>query len=208
MKALAETEIRGLEQLVQLSDLQKEKLRLAAEGDSSRICREIDRVRKLTEHMQPDNNNVNEIQKHITPLRSKMEKGILHESSLFRSVMNQILEPEQVRMVQEREIALRTERVRGFVNMALIRLEKSVPLLQSQREKYLEIAEQKILSQDRAKLTQQMEYMFGEYVLYSLSDEKLKSFLDQHQVDAIKKNNQVAVQYKAYFEGQGLKIDE
>ncbi len=90
-----EVEIRQLQLACKLTEDQLEKLRLAAKGDISRFFRDVEKARRATEGMQPDQANVEKIQEHLAPVQIKMSQGLFDEKSLFRQVLGSTLTAEQ-----------------------------------------------------------------------------------------------------------------
>lgn len=198
-----ESELTQIRKACELSDGQVDKLRLSAEGDISRFFRMVEKAKKNTENMQPDQAHVQDIQKHLAPIQERMSNGLFDQKSLFRQVLASTLSPDQLAEM-ERLNDIRTHRsAEAAARVTLSRLQLIVPMMAEQRETYLQLMVEEL---KKHRVPRRLQMYASEYLCFQMPEEKLKPFLDEHQIAAIKKNSANAIAMKQFLEQQGIKL--
>ena len=201
----AELFIDNLKQTVQLTEPQESKIRLAAQGDIHRFFVQVAEARYKTRNMQPNNQQVNEISRIISPIQQVVQKGLLNEQSLFESTVNQVLDDQQ----RERWSVAKEKHVeslhRAILQLQLVQLEHCMPLLAKQREKLIDLTLTRLKGK---KVDMQYRLYLIEYAMYGIPTDKLNSFLDKPQVELFQKRGAQAMGWKSMLESAGVKFDD
>lgn len=180
LRASRVSEVAGLDKR------QREKLNWALQGDLNRFFRDMEAARRKTEGLNLQNQN--EMQaawQHIAPLHQKITtQGVLGDDSLFEKVLATSLEPQQSEKLETYLQSRAGAELSAIIRVTLAELEKSIPLLQSQRNRLIEL----IQKQDLPKSIQPgMEVMAGFYVLSKLKEGDISAILDEKQCVAFTK---------------------
>lgn len=205
IESQAQLEIEVLKSVVAITELQEKKLKLALDGDIARFFRLVDEARFKTRNMQPVNEQVGEISRIISPIQQIVQKGILDDSSLFRNVLESMLTTEQAELWKKE--TSRRERLinRAIVQVQIVNLEKTMPLLSKQREALINTVLDRL---EGKKVIDQYRVYLVDYAMFTLPDSKLKEILDEKQVKFYKGKRSQVEGWKSMLEGQGAKFDD
>jgi hypothetical protein len=179
--------IESVDRSCHLNDSQKEKLRLAAQGDYARFKDEIDELRNQYVGKSFDQNEIGRIYEKIQPYTTRYQAGLLGESSLFSKVFHRMLTPEQREEYEsalaERNKARHAAKVRLFVAI----FDQSCPMKAAQREAMVDL----LLKETRPPL-RISEYDWYVVVIQvaKIPEEKVKAILDEAQMRCFKKVTQ------------------
>jgi hypothetical protein len=196
-------DLRRMEKYAPLTDAQKQKLLLAAQGDIARFMRSVEKAKTATAGMQPDQEHIQKIQEFISPLQTKIQRGILGEESLFRRELNQVLDATQLAAVEEGINQRQKQMLVVSIRLELSKLELRMPMIESQRNALIglieaELAEKKIP-------TRYHSYAIN-CLLGLLPEEKLQSVLDAEQIKVIKSNDANRDNMRNFLAQQGIKF--
>lgn len=205
VKSQAQLEIENLKAVVTITERQEAKLILALEGDLSRFFRMVDEARFKTRNMQPVNEQVGEISRIISPIQQKVQKGILDDSSLFHSVLESMLSPEQSDLWKEENARRQRLINKAIVQVQITNLEKSMPLLQKQREALINSILDRL---EGKRVIDQYRVYLVDYAMYTVPESKLKQILDEGQVKFYLRKKSEVEGWKSMLEGQGAKFEE
>ena len=198
-----EVELRQYHLACKLSDEQMAKLRLAAKGDVSRFFRDVEKARRATEGMQPDQANIDKIQQHLQPVQLKMSQGLFDEKSLFRQVLGATLSPEQ-KAELERVNAVRDERtLQAAIRVSISRMQSKVPMTEVQREAFRKLMTEEVLT---LKIPRKLQMQAVDYFCWTIDESKIASIFDEQQIAVFKKQAAVAANMKPYLVQQGIKL--
>lgn len=205
IESQAQLEIEVLKSVVAITELQEKKLKLALDGDIARFFRLVDEARFKTRNMQPVNEQVGEISRIISPIQQIVQKGILDDSSLFRNVLESMLTTEQAELWKKE--TSRRERLinRAIVQVQIVALEKTMPLLSKQREALINTVLDRL---EGKKVIDQYRVYLVDYAMFTLPESKLKEILDEKQVKFYKTKRSQVEGWKSMLEGQGAKFDD
>ena len=167
-----------LNRVCELTDAQRQKLKLAASSDLKRFFDEVAVLRKKVSNGQLDQNAWNNIWQEIQPLRNKQAAGLFGETSFFAKTVRKTLTEEQFAKYDSVTSDRRRFRYRAAIEVALTSLESSVPLNHSQHETIVKLLMDE--TQPPPTFGQYDQYLVM-YQLGHLPEEKLKSLLDEQQ---------------------------
>ena len=96
--ALLEQRVKELEQSFSLTNVQRQKLRLAGRGDIKRIFDEIAEERRQFDHVSVGGDEVDlkAFLSEITPLRARLSTGLFDTQSLFSKTFKKMYEEKQL----------------------------------------------------------------------------------------------------------------
>jgi hypothetical protein len=196
-------EVRQMETYTSITDEQKEKLLLSAQGDIARFMRMAEKAREKTTGMQPDQENIQKIQEIISPIQMKVQSGILDKDSLFQLQMKQILSEEQLAAIKEGTDKRKSQMLSVSVRLILSKLEYRMPMTQKQRTELTTLIETTLAGK---KVPLQYQAYAASCVLMVLPEDKLKEILDEHQIKVIKSDDANLQGIMSYLESVGVKL--
>lgn len=161
-----------------LTDVQRKKLALAAQGDMKRFFDQVEALRKKFLAVRNDQNAFNQLWQEIHPLQQKQQAGLFNESSMFEKTLRSTLNEEQQQRYRKVTDERRRFRYRASIQTSLVSLSDTVALKDDQHK-----AIAKLLLEETA-----LPLRFGQQdqqvVLYGLSklpSAKLKAILNDRQ---------------------------
>jgi hypothetical protein len=161
-----------------LTELQRKKLALAAQGDMKRFFDQVEALRKKFMAVRNDQNAFNELWQEIHPLQQKQQAGLFNETSMFEKTLRSTLNEEQQQRYQKVTEERRRFRYRASIQTSLVSISDTVALKDDQHK-----AIAKLLLEETA-----LPLRFGQQdqqvVLYGLSklpSAKLKAILNDRQ---------------------------
>ena len=180
----ADQKLNQLEEHCRLTDEQRAKLKLAANGDVKRFFTEVAIMRRETESInQQDQNAVQTAWTRVRPLTERMQSGIFGDQSLFGKVMSSTLDKSQIEEY-EKVVREQSERRQHALVLSLVTtLEKSVPMVADQREKLIALLDAQTIKPLRR---QDIEAYVAYAKLSRISDEELEKLFDKEQVKVLK----------------------
>ncbi|MDB5345908.1 MAG: hypothetical protein JWP89_4285 [Schlesneria sp.] len=167
-----------LKKTCDLTELQRKKLALAAQGDMKRFFDQVEVLRKKFLAVRNDQNAFNELWQEIHPLQQKQQAGLFNENSMFQKALRSTLNEEQQQRYQKVTDERRRFRYRASIQTSLVLISDTVALKDDQHK-----AIAKLLLEETA-----LPLRFGQQdqqvVLYGLSklpSAKLKAILTDRQ---------------------------
>ncbi len=141
-----ELQIEAVDELCGLSDLQRQKLDLAARGDIARFFDEFEIVREKFRSFKKENDDPNQFNQvwnrlwqDIGPLQRKLNAGLFSSDSLFRKVIRHTLNAEQLSKYEEDQLQRRQFQYHARLELLVDEMERGMPLTAEQRTKFLKI---------------------------------------------------------------------
>jgi hypothetical protein len=184
LKSQLTLRIESANRVCELTAAQREKLRLAAEGDLKRLARAIDEARDKYREVGQDQQKYNAFINQVSKLQIKMQSDVFDESSLYQKVLRQTLNHEQSVRYEQQERERRKFRYEAKIEMVLSNFENSIALRADQRQRLVKL----ILDETEPPKK------FGQYDFYvvliqlaRLDDEKLQPILDDAQRQSLQK---------------------
>jgi hypothetical protein len=168
----------------ELSDAQREKLRLAGEGDLIRLHRTIEQFREKFRDAGQDQQKINTVVSEASSLQIKMQTGLYDDSSLYQKVLRQTLNHEQAARYEQQERERRKFHYEAKIELAMSNLENSISLRAEQRQRLVKLV---LDETEPPKKTGQYDYYVVLLQMSRLDDEKLKPILDDAQRQSLKK---------------------
>lgn len=206
LESRIDLEITRIAQTVSLTDDQKERLKLAGNGDIKRFYDRVEKARRqfLSMGEQWEQNRINEAYQLAVPLQQELRKGIFGSNSLLQKVVATTVteeQTEQMRKETERLLQLRKE---SAVKVMMASLGRQIPMTSTQRSKLTELVMQRMTSigEDDAYTNYLVAYRLSEVPL-----DDYKDLFDEAQMKAINQSTQQGKAMKAMLEQRGL-LDE
>lgn len=172
-----------------LTEQQKDKLKLACKGDVIRLMQELSEVEVHTRgiKMQDIGRNQEEMQKLwpiLMPPRQRIEEGLHGKGSLFERALFGILSPEQQEQFAKQNQQKVERMLFALAKLTLSEFEKSVPLTKKQRDAMMELVQK---SPKPKKVNDSMSYYLGMVVFAKLPDDDVKKVLSEDQFKIFKR---------------------
>jgi hypothetical protein len=177
METKLKLQLDEIHRVCELSESQKQKLKLAASSDVKRFFDEVAVLRKKVAGGKLDQNAWNNIWQEIQPLRNRQAAGLFGDNSFFAKTVKKTLTEEQLAKYEAVVNERRRFRYLASIEVVMTNLESSVPLHRSQHETIVKLLMEKTAAPSA----------FGQYdqylVMYQLTtlESKLKPLLEEHQ---------------------------
>lgn len=178
LKARLNLQVAEIDRLCGLTSEQKQKLLLAARGDSKKFFDQVELVRLKFLAVRQDQNAFNNIWQEIQPLQRQISVGLHGETSLFYKSLARTLTPGQMQRYREVQDDRRRYRYRASIEVVLTNLENTLPMKHAQHQALVKL----ILDETPTPIA------FGQYdqylILHQLSklgEAKVKPLLDDRQ---------------------------
>ena len=133
------------------------------------------------------NNNVQEAWEVVSPLATRVQSGMFGDGSLFQKVVKSSLSDSQLALHNAELEKNRKRRWKAITRVNLAEIEKSVPLLEDQRQKLLDLMYE---IEVPLKINQHMDGYVGYLRLIKVDEEKIAKILDKHQMKVIEEYRQ------------------
>jgi len=179
---MANQRIDEIDQVCTLSDVQKQKLRLAATGDSKYFRDQFERLKQKLSNTEYNPNDESTFDA-FRPLQQRWQAGILGNQSLFQKVLYTTLDKSQLSVFEQKQAEQVKLQYKARITEAVDMLDDQVSLGDAQREEL-----EKLL-----QATPPPKF-FSPYVrFYILSqvavlpDEKLRLIFDAKQMEILPK---------------------
>ncbi len=184
-----------------LSESQQQKLRLAARGDVKRFFDQVEIRRDKFQELKHDRQNMSKVFQELQPLQQRLNAGLFEKDSLFAKVLQYVLDDAQQEIQIERQ-ADRIERQRkAAVRIAIVELERILPLNHRQR---LVLTEQLLGTANSIPVMTRYGKYLMHYHLSEIDQAKLIDVLDEAQMEGFKKYAEQGKAYAAFLRQQGL----
>jgi len=170
--------IDELHRVCDLTEAQKQKLALAAQGDIKRFFEQVEATREKFRAVQNDRNAFNAIWQDVQPVQQKLASGLFGETSLLAKTLHKTLTADQrvkyQAMMDERD----RYRHRAIVAAALATLENSVPLRHEQHEALVKLIVEKT---PPPRIASQYNHYLVMYRISKLPEKEVHALLDDRQ---------------------------
>lgn len=190
-----------IDRVCTLTDVQKQKLELAARGDLKSFFDQVEVVRRKFLAVRNDQNAFGQIWQEIEPLQTKQSMGLFGDDSFFAKTVRKTLNAEQVAKYQAVVDERRRFRYQATIEVSLATLENSVPLRHQQRE-----ALQRLLIEGTRP-----PRVFGQYDYYvvmtqfsKLPEATVKQLLDARQWELLQQQFRQHGRMEAFLVQNGV----
>lgn len=198
----AESEIATVDRTCGLTAVQKKKLELAARGDISRLVERIEAVRrKWLKGKKQTRANVQEFWKVVQELQVEVARDRYGPGSMFRKSLISTLTSEQTAKYSVVTKAKRERRNRARVAMAIVQLERYVPLEGEQRTKLAELIEKET---SKSVDSGRYQHYVTMYRISRIPEAKLKTVLDPAQLKVFEEKVREHERLGDWLKQQGL----
>jgi hypothetical protein len=199
--ALLELQVAAVDRSCELTEQQREKLKLAGRGDIKWLFDELDDARDEFLTVRRDQEKFNKFWPEVQPLQGKLNSGIFNESSFFHRILKRTLDPKQTAQYDEQELQRKKFRYEAKLGVVVATLESGMPLRDEQRQRLLKLLVEKT----------QPPQMFGQYDYYvimlqvaRLPEEQVKPIFDDAQWRALSQHLQQAKGMEPFLKQNGF----
>lgn len=193
--------LESIDKACDLSEAQREKLRLAGELQIERFFDQYEQVHRNYMEQKPGPNEFNAIYQEIQPIQQKAQSGLFDGDSLLRKVTRQVLDDEQRAEHERQEKERRAFRYRGMVESFVMQIDESAPMTDQQRRDLIAL----VLKETRPPNVfgqQDQYYMMSQ--LHSLPQEKLQAVVRGAQGALLIKIAQMGRGYESHLKSMGV----
>jgi hypothetical protein len=129
--------IETVDRVCRITEVQKNKLRLAGRGDIKRF---FDKVEALKRKFQQGQNDPNaNIWQEIQPLTIELNDGLFGDDSLYAKTIGRTLSPEQAARFQIQESERAAVRYHATIDWFISHLDKGLGMTEDQRRRFSEL---------------------------------------------------------------------
>jgi hypothetical protein len=128
-----------IERACQLSESQRQKLRLAGRGDILRFFDQVEVVRQKFLLVRKDQNKFNQIWQDISPLQVRFQAGLHDSDSLFVKTLRNMLDDRQRVAYDKIDGERRRLQYRARVELIVAMLDNVLPLREQKRQKFISL---------------------------------------------------------------------
>jgi hypothetical protein len=139
MEGLLALQLDEMDRACQLSDAQKQKLRLMGHGDIKRIFDTFDIVKRRFNAMENDMNRLQDIMPDLAPVQASVQSGAFYGDSLLFKSLRHVLTAEQAAKYDAVTKERRIYRHRARIELAVGTLEQSMPMRDAQRRGLIDL---------------------------------------------------------------------
>lgn len=167
---------------VELTDEQREKLRLAGAGDVSLFFAEVEKIRdEFDGNAMNDPNQFNNVWQRIQPLQQRMRSSLYGPNSIFARVSDGMLEEAQRSRLSEVEQKRLRFHFETHLKNTISQAHRTRPFRTTQRQRIMK------LLQDVEMPNRGTRQMTQQYALYSLSKvrSELSEIVSKEQMKAL-----------------------
>lgn len=201
MEAEINLRINRLEQYAKLSDIQRQQLKLAAQGDVKRFYDQVEEVICKVEKMKLNQGNFNEAYQLTIPLQTTLRNGIFGPSSLFHKVSRSVISGEQ----RERYEAAEQNRIKlrgdAFLKATIRKIGQEIPLTAKQHQQLFELASPGF---KEPGVEYHYKELYASIYLVNLPEDSLAQILDAEQLRELKKRKEQMDPMMRFLIDQGL----
>jgi hypothetical protein len=129
--------IQDLERACGITEVQKQKIRLAGRGDIKRFFDKVEELKRKFQHGQ-NNPNAN-IWQEIQPLQVELNTGLFGDDSLYAKTIRRSLNDEQAARFESLSHERASFRFRATVDWFVVHLDKGLGLTDLQRKQFVEL---------------------------------------------------------------------
>jgi hypothetical protein len=188
-----------------LSEMQKQKLVLAGEGDIQRFDRRVEELKAKCQNGTVRREDWNEIVQKTQPLRAALQRGLFGRDSLFQKAVATALRPEQATRYEQVGRQRHLYHYCARVELCVAQLDSVVGLRDAQRQQLLQL----ILEKTRPPKSFGPSDRFVVLALMSrIPEEKLKPIFDPDQWLEVKRRLLQAKRMMPALKQSGVILDD
>ena len=137
LESLLNVRLAEVERACNLSDGQKDRLRLAGHGDIKRFHDRVAEVRADFDRLKRDQARMNDLFQQAQPLAAQLNAGLFGERSFFAKAIGSTLTAEQKAAQAAATLAKAQYRFRARVMLAVANFDATVGLTSDQQRRYV-----------------------------------------------------------------------
>jgi len=205
LEASLRQKVDELARTCELSEVQKQKLNLAGEGDITRFESRLDELKAKCQEGALPRDQWNDIIQKTQPLRAELQRGLFGSGSLYWKTFSTVLRPEQAERWAQADRERRAYRYRARVELCVAQLDAVVGLRDEQRQRLVQL----ILDKTHPPRNFGQNDRFLVLVQMSrIPEEALKSVLDPIQWREVRRRLTNARQMKQLLKQNGVVFEE
>ena len=194
-----------IDRACQLTEMQRERLALAARGDLHRFLEQVEVVRRKFEAARHDQEKLGQIWQEMQPLQIRQARGLTGQDALLAKVLSKTLTDDQAKQLDLAQEERRRFRYAAGIGVALNMLESSVALTTEQRQALTRL----LLELPPPRVFGQYDHIIVDYRLASLPQAKIQPLFDNRQWQALQQQfNQARAMREHLIEQGYLSRDE
>lgn len=170
--------VEELHRECQLSDLQRNKLLLAAANDTNRYFNQADLVLRKFQANEVNQADWNNFWAEAQPLQQKLARGLYNETSFFEKAIHNVLNEDQLERYEQISYERRLFRYQSAIKVTFVMIETSLPLEKWQQD---QISNLLIEEFDPPKVFGRNSRYLVLHRMSKLPEDKIKSILNAHQ---------------------------
>lgn len=188
-----------------LSNAQKQKLRLAGQGDIERFFRKFEIVKTKFQAIRNDQQKVNQILQEISPLQAQLTTGMFDRDSLLQKCLVNTINREQ--FLKYLKVDAERQRFHHEAKMGIIitLLDQAVPVTAEQRRKLSDLLRRETKPPRKSG---QYDYYAMMHQVSKIDEEKFKSILDATQWQVFKQQLAQMRGMEQWLKQNGLLFDD
>lgn len=171
--------LRGVKSSAELSSLEEEQLKLAGKGDIKRFVDLVYQTYIPIAGRDLSDDLFDDAWEKTLPLQKRLNNGLFEEGSLFQKVLMRVLSEEEKQAWSDARAERWAREKRIIVDAFISRFERSVPLIQRQREKLQEILVNQTFN--IRNMDENGIYVI-QYVFSKIDEEICKELFDEEQL--------------------------
>lgn len=177
--------LEAMDRAVSLSEPQRSKLELAGEGDIHRFFAEYERVRDSCTFGQISRDDLQKLMTKAQPLQKRYQSGLHGRGSLFDKTVASLLTGQQRERLDTMRKERRRREYRDRVRIALMILDRKLPMTAAQREELTELLiEHTPPPQRYGNQNAQLAMVLGQFA--KLPNDRLRAVFDDDQWGVMK----------------------
>lgn len=167
-----------IDQACGLSEVQKQKLRLAGRGDIDRFFRTFEKVKQKFQVIRNDQQKVNQIFQEVTPLQSQLMTGLFTRDSLLQKCLVNTINREQFLKYVKVDKERRRFHHEAKIGVVVTLLNQSVPITSEQRRRLVDLLRRETRPPRKSS---QYDYYAMMHQISKIDEAKLTLILDDIQ---------------------------
>lgn len=167
-----------IDQVCDLSEPQRRKLRLAGNGDIERFFRNFETVRTKFQAVRNDQQKINEIFQDVSPLQTQLVSGLFDRDSLLQKTLVNTLNREQYLKYIQADEERRRFHHESKIILVVTMLDQSAPLTAGQRDQLADLIRRETRP---VRKSGQFDYYVMMYQVSRIPDELFRDVLDEIQ---------------------------
>lgn len=205
LKEALELYTEDIDQACSLSELQRQKLRLAGRGDIDRFFRSFEKVKQKFEVIRNDQQKVNQIFQEIAPLQAQLTTGLFTRDSLMQKCLVNTINREQFLKYVKVDKERRSFHHEAKIGIVVTLLNQSVPITSEQRRRLVDLLRRETRPPRKSS---QYDYYAMMHQISKIDEAKLTLILDDIQWQVFSKQLAQMQGMEQWLKQNGILFDD